>query len=119
MAPELIRSQGYDSKVDIWSFGITILEMTDGEPPLLNEPVMRALLMITLQDAPTVRDSGAWSPAMLHFLRRCLAKEPKKRALAEQLLMHPWIQTAATPAEFGEYVSQRLGLSSGRPEWNH
>ena len=47
MAPELIKSQSYDCKVDVWSLGITGLEMLDGQPPLMREPVMRALFLIT------------------------------------------------------------------------
>lgn len=111
--------------------------MTDGEPPLMNEPVMRALMMITLQEPPTVKDATLWGAPFLHFLKRCLAKEvrsmpryefplhphvptpcipkyfaqPLKRALAEQLLMHPWMKSASPKDEFALYVAQRLGLA--------
>lgn len=68
-------------QVDIWSFGITMLEMVDGEPPLMHEPVMRALLMITLQDAPTVLRPENSSRPFLHFLGRCLAKEVRNRLI--------------------------------------
>ena len=59
MAPELIQSQSYDCKVDIWSLAITALEMTDGEPPLMHEPVMRALFLITVNEPPKLHDPSA------------------------------------------------------------
>jgi serine/threonine protein kinase len=109
MAPELIRGQEYDAKVDIWSLGITAIEMAEGEPPLLNEPPLRALLLITINGAPTLNDpSGRWSTAFKHFLSRCLDLKPEKRSSAEQLLMHPFIKTACSDEEFGELVGQRL-----------
>lgn len=112
MAPELIQAKAYNCKVDIWSLGITLLEMADGEPPLIREPVMRALLMITLQDPPTVQQPAMWSKNFLHFLRHCLQKDPRRRAMADQLLMHPFIQSACTPEEFGAFVASRTSSRS-------
>lgn len=108
MAPELIQAKSYSCKVDIWSLGITLIELTDGEPPLIREPVMRALLMITLRDPPTVKEPGLWSAEFHHFLGHCLQKDPNKRAMAEELLMHPWLQTACSAEEFGAFVSSRI-----------
>jgi len=110
MAPELIRGQEYDEKVDIWSLGITAIEMAEGEPPFLNEPPLRALLLITINPAPTLKDkSGHWSTAFTHFLARCLDVKAEKRATAEQLLMHPFIKTACSEQEFAVYTKAKLG----------
>lgn len=80
MAPELIRGQEYDYKVDIWSLGITAIEMAEGEPPLLNEPPLRALLLISINPSPTLKDpTGKWSMAFKHFLSRCMEIKPEKR----------------------------------------
>ena len=87
MAPELIRGLEYDSKVDVWSLGITALEMADGEPPLMSEPPLRALLLITIQGPPELQAPDNWSPPFKHFLRRCFELNPTKRASSEQLLM--------------------------------
>jgi serine/threonine protein kinase len=107
MAPELIRGQKYDSKVDIWSLGITLIEMAEGEPPLLKEPPLRALLMITI-NPPAKLKSNLWSPAIVHFLSRCLDANPLKRSSAEQLLMHPFIKSACSQEEFAQFVASKI-----------
>lgn len=108
MAPELIRGQPYDSKVDIWSLGITAIEMAEGEPPLLNEPPLRALLLITISDSPKLKQPQNWSKAFSHFLKCCLEMKPDRRASAEQLLMHPFITSACSPTEFAHFATSRF-----------
>lgn len=115
MAPELIRGQPYDAKVDIWSLGITALEMAEGEPPFLNEPPLRALLLITISDPPSLNDSivpphcPPWTKAFKHFLKCTVEVKAEKRATAEQLLMHPFIQSACSKEEFAAFVNKKLG----------
>jgi hypothetical protein len=75
MAPELIRGVDYDAKVDVWSLGITAIEMADGEPPYLNEPPLKALYQITTAPSPGLKVPDAWSPQFRHFLRCCLQKD--------------------------------------------
>jgi p21-activated kinase 1 len=87
MAPELIRGLEYDAKVDVWSLGITAIEMAEGEPPHLHEPPLRALLLITTQGTPAMREPERWSTRFRHFLKCALNVEPAKRASSEQLLM--------------------------------
>lgn len=113
MAPELIRGLEYDAKVDVWSMGITAIEMADGEPPYLHEPPLRALLLITTQGTPTLRDPERWSQKLRHFLKCALQVDPAKRASAEQLLLHPFIQTACTQAEFSKFATHIL-VSRGK-----
>ena len=108
MAPELIRGQAYDTKVDIWSLGITALEMAEGEPPLLNEPPLRALLLITINASPKLKDPSAWSKSFSHFLSVCLDINTQMRGSAEQLLMHPFIALACPASRFAEYANMRL-----------
>jgi len=94
MAPEVIRGVDYDTKVDIWSLGIMALEMADGEPPLLDLPPLRALFIIATQPPPTLREPEKWSNTFKDFLACALAKNPQKRASADELLNHPFIQKA-------------------------
>uniref|UniRef100_A0A7S3JTI3 Protein kinase domain-containing protein n=1 Tax=Aureoumbra lagunensis TaxID=44058 RepID=A0A7S3JTI3_9STRA len=109
MAPELIKSQSYDCKVDIWSLGITAIEMAQGEPPLMHEPVMRALFLITVNEAPKLNDRSSWSESFNHFLSKMLVKDPASRSSADQLLLHPFLQDTAKPQAFGNLVKAKLG----------
>jgi serine/threonine protein kinase len=109
MAPELIRGQEYDFKVDIWSLGITAIEMAEGEPPLLNEPPLRALLLITTNKSPTLNNNRVrWSNEFNHFIAQCLHISASKRASADQLLMHPFIQKSCTQPEFAHFAEIAL-----------
>ena len=105
MAPELIRGLDYDAKVDVWSLGVTAIEMAEGEPPHLHEPPLRALLLITTRGSPTLRDTERWSAKFRHFLKCSMHVEAAKRASSEQLLMHPFLATACTKAEFASFAS--------------
>ncbi|CAM9350121.1 unnamed protein product [Ectocarpus sp. 12 AP-2014] len=108
MAPEIIKGLEYDGKVDVWSMGITALEMAEGEPPLLHEPPLRALLLISINPSPRLKDPNKWSQGFVHFLASSLDVEVEKRYTADQLLQHPFIQTACSEAEFSAHVRKML-----------
>ena len=69
MAPELIQGVGYGVAVDVWSAGITALEMAQGEPPYFHDPPLKALLKIHSAPAPQLIDPSRWSNK---FRERCL-----------------------------------------------
>jgi hypothetical protein len=76
MAPELIKGKTqYDSKVDIWSFGIFAIELADGEPPHAGKSQAKILLKIVQKDSPTLKDPR-WSPLFKDFISKCLIKDP-------------------------------------------
>ena len=108
MAPELIKAEKYDTSVDIWSLGITLIEMAEGEPPFMSLPVLKALLTITTRPPSTLKSKSSWSQAMQDFLAKCLVANPRKRASAEELLSHPFLEKACTQEEFADFVKDKL-----------
>jgi len=97
MAPEVIQGTDYDYKVDIWSLGIMLMEMTDGEPPYMEFPPLRALFLITTQGIPGVKEPHKWSAEFKDFLAKCLTKDVNNRPDAATLLKHPFLTKAGPP----------------------
>ncbi|KAF5356289.1 hypothetical protein D9756_004190 [Leucocoprinus leucothites] len=97
MAPELIAGRRYDSAADIWSFGITALELSQGRPPRSRESSKDVLLRV-IHDAPPMldREGGVhkYSRAFKDMIDSCLVKDPSKRPSAEQLLQTPFFKNA-------------------------
>ncbi|CAF4949778.1 serine/threonine-protein kinase 3 isoform X2 [Pieris napi] len=97
MAPEVIQEIGYDCVADIWSLGITALEMAEGKPPYGDIHPMRAIFMIPTKPPPSFREPDKWSPEFIDFVSQCLIKNPEDRATAEFLLTHEFIGNAKQP----------------------
>jgi len=94
MAPEVISGQEYDGKADIWSLGIVVIEMLDGEPPYVQEEPIKALGLIVANGTPTVKNSFRLSPALRDFLSGSLEANPAKRLNAAQALQHGFMKSA-------------------------
>ncbi|XP_008307107.1 serine/threonine-protein kinase PAK 4 [Cynoglossus semilaevis] len=98
MAPELISRLPYGPEVDIWSLGIMVIEMVDGEPPYFNEPPLKAMKMIRDNLPPKLKNLHKVSPVLKGFLDRMLVREPAQRATASELLKHPFLTKAGPPS---------------------
>jgi len=92
MAPEVIRESHYDGRADVWSLGITCIEMAEGAPPHANLNPLRAIFVIPTKPAPTLADPDGWSPEMLDFVGACCQKDASQRRDSASLSTLPFIR---------------------------
>ncbi|XP_030814717.1 serine/threonine-protein kinase TAO3 isoform X1 [Camarhynchus parvulus] len=93
MAPEVILAMDegqYDGKVDVWSLGITCIELAERKPPLFNMNAMSALYHIAQNDSPRLQ-SNEWSDSFRGFVDYCLQKIPQERPSSTDLLRHDFV----------------------------
>lgn len=96
MAPEVILAMDegqYDTKVDIWSLGITCIELAERKPPLYNMNAMSALYHIAQNESPSLSNGSMWSDSFKNFVALSLSKDAAKRPNATELLMNHFIAT--------------------------
>ncbi|CAF4394564.1 unnamed protein product [Rotaria socialis] len=96
MAPEVIACErqmdyDYDTRADVWSTGITAIEIAEGEPPLADMHPMRALVSIPRNPPPCLRQPQEWSNEFNDFIRQCLIKDFEARPTVTNMLSHPFI----------------------------
>ncbi|XP_072480239.1 serine/threonine-protein kinase PAK 6 [Notamacropus eugenii] len=97
MAPEVISRSPYTTEVDIWSLGIMVIEMVDGEPPYFSDSPVQAMKRLRDSPPPKLKNSHKVSPVLRDFLERMLIRDPLDRATAQELLDHPFLLQTGLP----------------------
>ncbi|KAG1466958.1 hypothetical protein G6F56_004594 [Rhizopus delemar] len=117
MAPELIKGQYYDDKVDIWSLGILLIEMAQNNPPYVELPPLKALYLIASNGIPPLYEPERWSDEFKDFLQLCTSMDPAERPDANTLLRHPFILSfAGTTEDVVQLIEQAKKIESSIQE---
>ncbi|KAK7799319.1 hypothetical protein U0070_008042 [Myodes glareolus] len=112
MAPEVIHCDedprcSYDYRSDVWSVGITAIEMAEGAPPLCNLQPLEALFVILRESAPTVKSSG-WSRKFHNFMEKCMIKNFLFRPTSGNMLLHPFVQNIKNERHVVDSLTKHL-----------
>ncbi|VDP17021.1 unnamed protein product [Onchocerca flexuosa] len=98
MSPEVISRLPYGTEADIWSLGIMVIEMVQGEPPLFNVQPLQAMKIIRDNGPPKLNETVNVSPELAAFISQMLVRDVKQRATASRLLNHEFLKKACDPS---------------------
>ncbi|KAI8986477.1 kinase-like domain-containing protein [Pilobolus umbonatus] len=118
MAPEVMEQADYDYKADIWSFGITAIELATGHAPFAKHPPLKVLMMTLSNDPPTLSretTKNKFSKVFKEMIDSCMNKDPTKRPSSEKLLQHPFFKQAKKPEWLTKNVIQDIPHIEQRP----
>ncbi|XP_078484657.1 serine/threonine-protein kinase 10 isoform X4 [Ciona intestinalis] len=111
MAPEVVmcetfKDTPYNYSADIWSLGITLIELAQTEPPNHDLNPVRVLLRVAKSEPPTLDIPSRWSKEFSSFISRCLVKDPTKRASLPELLNHPFLTNISSPQPLVKLIAE-------------
>lgn len=126
IAPEIIAVEmklgpdGYTTRCDVWSLGITAIELAERMPPMFDLHPMRALYLIPKNPPPKLKDSKLWSKDFKEWLKASLTKNPSKRPSCDELLKYSWFKKLK-PGVLEDLVQkyQRADKSKSKTEDEH
>ena len=135
MAPEVMKQDAYDFKADIWSLGITAIELARRQPPYASVHPLKVLFMIPKNPPPSL-EGDEYSHSFKAFVQLCLAKDPRERPSAQDLLRSPFLRSPSPTQELTAVIRERAarprpapsaplgapragaGASGGADDWN-
>jgi len=106
MSPEVIKGKSYDCKTDVWSLGITALEMFEGDLPYSDKSDTQAAFLISTRGRPPLRHPADMSAEFTDFVEKCTTMDPAQRPSASQLLSHLFLRNACDPRELIPLVTR-------------
>ena len=120
MAPERIRGEGYSIRADVWSTGLTLLEVVQNRYPFPDDLTSIELLVyITKGEPPQLTDEEdvRWSDEMKDFVRQTLIVDANARPIPRVLLSHPWIvNVMKKEVRMSKWISEVWGWANGVPK---
>lgn len=118
MAPEVIQQAGHEFKADIWSLGITAMELANGEPPHAREHPMKILFEIPKAPAPRLEGSH-YTREFKDFVASCLVKDPDRRPSAKEMLGHRFIRSSGRIEALRDLIQRRQSSEGSRDDVSH
>ena len=108
MSPEVLLKSEYNKKTDIWSLGITAIEMAEGDPPYSEKPTVSVMFLIPKKPPQGLSEPKKWSKEFNNFVNRCLTIDSKRRPTAKELLLDPFIHENIVEKGGAQYARQIL-----------